>query len=354
MEGLARIAERAHLGADAGLLRVRRDELGDLAQEVAEVVAAVLLQLAGDQIERLDVVRALVDREDLRVAAVLLDGMVGDVAGAAVGLDRELGDAERLVGAVRLHDRREEIDLTVMVDRLRLVGLRKRVREVEVERQLHRQRPHALDLRLHLEKHAADVGVLDDRNARRIRVLEVLGRRALQPLAGVGERVQVRRRRDRQPLYADRDAGAVHHAEHLPHPHVRLSADEDAVAAAVLAEAQDGRRRRADAELVLDRRGDDVVRLPERAVVVHPDLRHDEEREPLRARRRPLDACEHEVDDVLGQVVVAGRDPALRAGDLVDVAGDVLGMCLRRADVGAGVRLREAHRPREASVHHRR
>jgi hypothetical protein len=41
-------------------------------------------ELAADQVHRLDVVGALVDREDLRVAAVLLDRMVLEVAGAAV------------------------------------------------------------------------------------------------------------------------------------------------------------------------------------------------------------------------------------------------------------------------------
>ena len=50
-----------------------RDEALDLAQERGEALAAVRLQLAGDQVDGLDVVGALVDREDLGVAAVLLD-----------------------------------------------------------------------------------------------------------------------------------------------------------------------------------------------------------------------------------------------------------------------------------------
>ena len=38
---------------------------------------------------------------------------------------------------------------------------------------------------------------------------------------------------------------------------------------------------------------------------------------PLDAGRRALDAREHEMDDVLGEVVLAGRDEDLGAGDLV-------------------------------------
>ena len=42
---------------------------------------------------------------------------------------------------------------------------------------------------------------------------------------------------------------------------------------------------------------------------------------PLHACRRALDAREHEVDDVLGQVVLAGGDEDLGAGDLVAAVG---------------------------------
>jgi hypothetical protein len=43
------------------------------------------------------------------------------------------------------------------------------------------------------------------------------------------------------------------------------------------------------------------------------------------------------VDDVLGEVVVAGRDPALGAGDLVDVALDMRGARATGADVRSPV-----------------
>jgi hypothetical protein len=51
-----------------------------------------------------------VDREDLRVAAVLLDGPVLEEAGTAVDLDRGRADLKRLVAAVRLDEGDEQVD----------------------------------------------------------------------------------------------------------------------------------------------------------------------------------------------------------------------------------------------------
>ncbi len=45
--------------------------------------------------------------------------------------------------------------------------------------------------------------------------------------------------------------------------------------------------------------------LAERAVVLRADLGHDEQRQSLGAGGGAVDAREHEVDDVLGEIVVA-------------------------------------------------
>jgi hypothetical protein len=197
-----------------------------------------LHQLAAHQVERLDVVGALVDREDLRVAAVLLDRPVLEVTGAAVDLDGGGAHLERLVGAVGLHQRHQQIDLALVVVDLGLLAARllERVHAIEVHRQLHRQRADALDPRLAVEQHAADVGVIDDGHARRGGVLPLLDARALLAVLGVVERVEERRRRHRDALQADADAGEVHQVEHLAHAALLLGADQLADAAVVVAE----------------------------------------------------------------------------------------------------------------------
>jgi hypothetical protein len=46
-------------------------------------------------------------------------------------------------------------------------------------------------------------------------------------------------------------------------------------------------------------------------------LGHDEQADALDAGRRVGQACQHQVDDVAGQVVLAGADEDLAAGDTV-------------------------------------
>jgi hypothetical protein len=184
-----------------------------------------------------------------------------------------------------------------------------------------------------------DVGVLDDRDPRRRGVLPLLDRRALLALLGVLQRVQVRARRHRQALHADADAGVVHEVEHLGHALLLLGADQLADAAIVIAEVEHRRRRRLDAHLVLDRRDLDVVRGAVGAIA-----RHDEQGQALGAGRGVLGLGQDQVQDVLGQVVVAAGDEDLGAAELVLAAAHRLGLGQRAADVGAGVGLGQAHR----------
>ena len=79
---------------------------------------------------------------------------------------------------------------------------------------------------------------------------------------------------------------------------------------------------------------------------------HDEQRQALGARGRALDARQHQVDDVLRQVVVAAGDEDLRAADLVAAVGVLLREGGRGADVGAGLRLGEAHGAGPLAVEH--
>ena len=68
-----------------------------------------------------------------------------------------------------------------------------------------------------------------------------------------------------------------------------------------------------------------VVARAERAVGVHQELRHDEQRDALHAFGRVRRAREHEVDDVLGHVVLAVGDEDLGAEELVGAVALRLG-----------------------------
>ena len=66
------------------------------------------MKLARDEVDRLDAVGALVDREDPRVAEMLRGAGLLDVAGAAMDLDAERGDLDRRIGREGLGDRGQE------------------------------------------------------------------------------------------------------------------------------------------------------------------------------------------------------------------------------------------------------
>jgi hypothetical protein len=85
------------------------------------------------------------------------------------------------------------------------------------------------------------------------------------------------------------------------------------------------------------------LRSPRRAVRVRQELRHQEQRDALRAFRCVRQARQHQVDDVLRHVVLAGRDEDLRAGDLVGAVGLRLGLRAQQAQVGAAVGFGQAH-----------
>ena len=79
---------------------------------------------------------------------------------------------------------------------------------------------------------------------------------------------------------------------------------------------------------------------------VGQDLRHQEQRDaPASPAARPGSPGEHEVDDIVGEVVLAVGDEDLLAGDPVAAVAGRLGPGLERADVRARLRLGEVHRP---------
>ena len=107
---------------------------------------------------------------------------------------------------------------------------------------------------------------------------------------------------------------------------------------------------RLDAHLVLDRAAADAVALAEAAVVAGEELRHQEQADAARAGGRVGQPREHEMHDVLGQVVLAGGDEDLGAGDPVAAVRRRLGAGADQAEIGAALRLGEAHRAGPAAV----
>ena len=249
----------------------------------------------------LDLRGPLVQRRDADVAEVALDGVVVDVARAAVDLDRRVRAVHGGLGRVQLGDRG--------LGRVRLAGV------LEVTGAPH-EHPGGVGLNLHVGEHSLDELEACDRLAELDPLLGVLDRRLDAALtdadAAGGDAVATgvkRAHRDLEPV--------AHLAEHL------LVGDLDVV--------ERDRRcvRAAEAHLVMDR-----LRLEARLVGI------DEEAGETAVGLRRIGLGEDQRH--LG--VVAHRDPHLRPVD------DPAGVGLARAGalvggVGAGVRLGEAEAP---------
>ena len=107
-----------------------------------------------------------------------------------------------------------------------------------------------------------------------------------------------------------------------------------------------------DAHLLFDRAAGDAVRPAERAVVLDLELGHHEQRNALGAGRRAFDAREHQMHDVLGEVVLAGGDENLGAGDLVAAVGLFHRLGAQQAEIRAAMRLGEIHGAGPGAFHH--
>ena len=121
-----------------------------------------------------------------------------------------------------------------------------------------------------------------------------------------------------------------------------------------LAEVQQAVHAAAIAELVVEPGQRDVVRLARRSVRGHAPARHQEQRDAFGAGRSARDSGQDHVHDVLGQLVLAGRDPHLAAAQVIAAVGLRQRLGADVAHARARVRFRQAHRAEPASLDHGR
>src|SRR5439155_25224238 len=117
------------------------------------------------------------------------------------------------------------------------------------------------------------------------------------------------------------------------------------------AKSQARGRAAVDAQLVLDGDATHVVARAWAAVVVDQDLGHDEQRDALDTLRRARRAGQHEVHDVVREVVLAVSDEDLLAVQPKAPIGLRHGPRPYRRKVRAGLRLREVHRAGPFAAH---
>ena len=136
--------------------------------------------------------------------------------------------------------------------------------------------------------------------------------------------------RDADTLDPDREAGGIHHDEHMRQALIGL-ADQFGCCAF---ERHDTGRRGMDAELVLHAYWAEAVALSQGSVGQDVEFGGQEQADPLGARGGVGQAGQHQMDDVVGGVVVAPGDVDLLA---VEGIGPV---AVRRRRGGQGSEVR--------------
>ena len=86
------------------------------------------------------------------------------------------------------------------------------------------------------------------------------------------------------------------------------------------------------------------------ALGIEQELGHHEQRNAFDARRRIRQACQDQMHDVVGHLVIAPGDENLLPGDQVVVALGH-GAALDGRQIGAGIRLGQVHRPGPLAAH---
>ncbi len=338
LERRAALLQALRDGREIGVLRLAQLtlDIADLRDQRPGHGAAIAHRLAAHQVVGLDRRRAFVDGQDLGIAVVLRRARFFDEAHAAVHLHAVARDLLAHLGRPALDDR-DQVFIDGQIRRARRF-IRMVMGQVGQRRADIRQRARSFRLRTHRHQHAAHVRVVDDRH-RTARAGHVA---RLDAVLGKGHGALVRVLGQADALDAHAEARCIHHDEHVFEATV-FFADQRADGPAVVAELQHGRWAGLDAQLVFDRDAGNVVARAQRAIVVDHELGHDEQRDPLHARRRVRRARQHQVHDVLGHVVIAIRDVDLGAEQFIGAIALRLGAGAHGGQVGAGLRLGQVH-----------
>ena len=300
-------------------------------------MAAVARGFAPHQVVGLDGGRTFIDSQNLGVAVVLGHTGFFDKAHAAVHLHRHGGDFQAHLGAKALDQRHHEfVKGLVFFARL---GVRVVVGYVKGRSRHAGQRAATLHISAHGHEHAAHIGVVNDGGAC---VDRPVHRAALHPFAGEAGGFLVGALGNRNALHAHAVACGVHHDEHVFQAAVFL-AHQVAHRAALVAVLQNGGSTGLDAHLVLNAHAMHIVARAQSAVGVDQKLGHHKQADALDALRRALHAGQHQMDDVVGHVVLTPGDVNLGAKDLEGAVRLWLSPGTHHGQIAASLRLGQVH-----------
>ena len=297
-----------------------------------ELGPAVPQDLAAYQVEGLYAVGAFIKLGDAAIAHQLLHAPLADVAVTAVQLHPKTGDFLTDVGEERLDDRDQQRRPPSC--RLARRCTFRSMLQVQLPSGVDAQHATALGKGLLGQQHAPHVWMDDNRIGRLFRCHRPGKRARLQTLPGIGQPSLKSGLGNTKPLQADLEAGIVHHGEHAGQALVGLPHQP----ALGTVEIHHAGRSTLDAHLVLQRPAAQRI-----ALATGQQLGHQEQADAPDTGRRIRQAREYQMNDVVGQVLLATTDEYLAAGNAVAAVRFRLGAGTQQRQVGAGLRLGQAH-----------
>ena len=324
----------------------RRTFLIDDLEERLNCPATILRQLPANKVHRLYAVGAFVNHRDTGIAHILLHAPFGDVAMATIDLLRIGGDFIALVCAIALNDGRQQRQKVVR--HLPFFLSLRMVQQIGLQSAPQAQGTHAFCKRLGIHQHAAHIGVHEQGVGFLLQILQTGQRAALTAILRIMHGILVSDFGNAKALLANTQTRDVHHDEHGGEALIFFT-DKITCRAVII---HDAGRIAVNAHLMFDRTTGQCVPRAKRAVIIHQKLGHDEQRNAFDAVRCAGCLGQDEVNDILGQVMVARRDENLRSGN--GIAAIIIGHSLGadKAKVGSAMRLGQVHCPAPFARNH--
>ena len=314
--------------------------LAELVHDLGEALERFALghqHFTAEQVQRLDAGGAFVQHRNAAVAHVLLHAPLSDKAVATVDLHAVVGRFKTDFGHECLGDRGHEgqqgiclflgFVVGTVLDDVHLLGSEVHHRTVTFGEGFHGQQ-HAAYVRVHDDRVSSFIWRFRAGQGAHLQAITRIFQAALEADLGVS-----------QALQRSAQASGVHEGEHAVQAFVRRADQETGGRV----EVHHAGGVAVDAHLVFQGTTGDRVALAHRAIGVGQELGHDKQRDAFGASRCIRQAGQYDVDDVVGHVVLAGRDEDLGTGDFVGAVSLRLGLGAQHAQVGAAVWLGQAH-----------
>ena len=298
---------------------------------------AIARCFASNQVIGLNGGGALVDRQNLGIAVILGAAGFLNETHAAMHLHTQAGHFQAHLGAVTFDQGHQEFVKGLVLSPCVCIGV---VVGGVVSGGGHCGHGAAtLGVGAHGHEHAFDIGVVNDGTTAGQRA--VYGA-ALHTLLGKTHGFLVGALGNGNALHAHAKAGRVHHDEHVLQTAVFLT-HQVTYGTAVVAVLQHRGRAGLDAHLVFDADAMHVVASTQGTVRIDHELGHDKQADALDPFRRPGHAGQHQMDDVVGHVVLTPGDVNLGAKHLVAAVRLRLGPGAHRRQIAAGLGFGQVH-----------